>query len=198
MLNPNGNFGTRRLGGKDASSSRYIFTQLNDGGFLLLNVTRELFNETKLFPKFTLVSSYTANSISSSSSLMLFRKTVLKNYIIVDKVVDGLDVLNQDIIITSPADAFIKSIRVEPDTKDILCAYSLDNDELSKDKSIELAKKYQLKINIIKNGIHGSYRRLIVPKINECDSNNTNSCSNNFEIRIEKPGTLLSKFELLF
>jgi len=30
LLNPNGNFGTRRLGGKDASSSRYIFTQLND------------------------------------------------------------------------------------------------------------------------------------------------------------------------
>ncbi len=30
LLNPNGNFGTRRLGGKDASSSRYIFTQLNE------------------------------------------------------------------------------------------------------------------------------------------------------------------------
>lgn len=28
-LTPNGNFGTRRLGGKDASSARYIFTQLN-------------------------------------------------------------------------------------------------------------------------------------------------------------------------
>jgi DNA topoisomerase-2 len=30
LLLPNGNFGTRRLGGKDASSSRYIFTQLNE------------------------------------------------------------------------------------------------------------------------------------------------------------------------
>jgi DNA topoisomerase-2 len=30
LLNPNGNFGTRRLGGKDHASPRYIFTQLND------------------------------------------------------------------------------------------------------------------------------------------------------------------------
>lgn len=30
LLTPNGNFGTRRLGGKDASSPRYIFTQLNE------------------------------------------------------------------------------------------------------------------------------------------------------------------------
>jgi DNA topoisomerase-2 len=30
LLTPNGNFGTRRMGGKDASSARYIFTQLND------------------------------------------------------------------------------------------------------------------------------------------------------------------------
>ena len=29
VLTPNGNFGTRRTGGKDASSARYIFTQLN-------------------------------------------------------------------------------------------------------------------------------------------------------------------------
>ncbi|AYV75735.1 MAG: DNA gyrase/topoisomerase IV [Terrestrivirus sp.] len=29
FLLPNGNFGTRRLGGKDSSASRYIFTQLN-------------------------------------------------------------------------------------------------------------------------------------------------------------------------
>jgi DNA topoisomerase II len=30
ILTPNGNFGTRRSGGKDASSARYIFTQLNE------------------------------------------------------------------------------------------------------------------------------------------------------------------------
>ena len=30
LLTPNGNFGTRRIGGKDHSSARYIFTQLND------------------------------------------------------------------------------------------------------------------------------------------------------------------------
>jgi DNA topoisomerase-2 len=29
LLRPLGNFGTRRLGGKDAASSRYIFTQLS-------------------------------------------------------------------------------------------------------------------------------------------------------------------------
>lgn len=36
LLRPNGNFGSRRLGGKDAASSRYIFTQLNE-------LTRHLF-----------------------------------------------------------------------------------------------------------------------------------------------------------
>jgi len=30
LLKPNGNFGTRRMGGKDAASPRYIFTQLNE------------------------------------------------------------------------------------------------------------------------------------------------------------------------
>ena len=36
LLYPSGNFGTRRLGGKDASSSRYIFTQLS-------SITRNIF-----------------------------------------------------------------------------------------------------------------------------------------------------------
>jgi len=35
---PNGQFGTRAKGGKDAASARYIFTQLN-------KVTRTLFHE---------------------------------------------------------------------------------------------------------------------------------------------------------
>jgi len=30
LLKPNGNFGSRRMGGKDAASARYIFTQLNE------------------------------------------------------------------------------------------------------------------------------------------------------------------------
>ena len=37
LLYPSGNFGTRRMGGKDASSSRYIFTQLTE-------LTRFIFN----------------------------------------------------------------------------------------------------------------------------------------------------------
>jgi DNA topoisomerase-2 len=36
LLRPNGNFGSRRMGGKDAASSRYIFTQLSE-------LTRQLF-----------------------------------------------------------------------------------------------------------------------------------------------------------
>jgi DNA topoisomerase-2 len=38
MLKPNGQFGTRRLGGKDASAPRYIFTQLED-------ITGTIFNK---------------------------------------------------------------------------------------------------------------------------------------------------------
>lgn len=38
LLEPRGQFGTRLLGGKDAASPRYIFTQLND-------ITRVVFNE---------------------------------------------------------------------------------------------------------------------------------------------------------
>ena len=30
LLKPLGNFGSRRMGGKDAASARYIFTQLNE------------------------------------------------------------------------------------------------------------------------------------------------------------------------
>ena len=36
LLQPNGQFGTRLLGGKDAGSERYIYTQLN-------SITRKIF-----------------------------------------------------------------------------------------------------------------------------------------------------------
>ena len=44
FLKPNGQFGTRMLGGKDSASSRYIFTKLN-------NITFQLFNQND-FPLF--------------------------------------------------------------------------------------------------------------------------------------------------
>ena len=36
-LKPNGQFGTRMLGGKDSASPRYIFTQLNEITNLIFN-----------------------------------------------------------------------------------------------------------------------------------------------------------------
>ena len=37
LLLPNGQFGTRLLGGKDAAQSRYIFTQLSPASRLIFN-----------------------------------------------------------------------------------------------------------------------------------------------------------------
>ena len=86
-------------------------------------------------------------------------------------------------ILTVPADGFVKSINKEPDTNLIICARGTD--------SVLHARETQLRISIVKDGICGSYRRV--------SHNMRAPVDAEFEIRIEKPGTLqtLNSYEIV-
>ena len=184
-----------------------LYKLLNENGFLLLEEPNSEFHDwlkDYFNPShFTTVASY----CNETTGLYLLRKTISKNYILIDKCTYGLHetfMNNQNYIITVPSDGFIKSIHKEPDyeNSNVICAYLLndtqynyeydDKIELEKqqlNKVIEYAQKHQLKINIINDGVIGSYRMIHKPKLNlelQLDNNI------NFEIKIEKPGMLQS------
>lgn len=120
---------------------------------------------------------------SSEMGIYLYRKFIMREYMLIDKIESNM-MLQGNYILNCPADSFVKSIHKEPDYDEssILCAYGGP-------KAVEHATKCQLKINIEHNGQVGSYR-MIEDRIKQ-------NISDNYEIRIDKPGTLqsLSRYE---
>ena len=120
---------------------------------------------------------------SSESGLYLFRKVIAREYRLLDTLTANMS-LQGNYIFNCPADSFVKSIHKEPDYEEssILCAYGGP-------LAVEHANKCHLKINIEQYGQVGSYR-MIEDRI-------TQNISDNYEIRIDKPGTLqsLSRYE---
>lgn len=152
------------------------FDDLNHNGFLLIEVdSQPSFESTK----FRLVASYVGEN-----KYLLYRKVVSKEYTILDKLTSGIQ-FSGNMIFTCACDSFVKSIHREPEMEDysVVCAYNVDN-KLVSDGVVEYAKTTQLLINAEKNGDIGSYRMTTNMK--------TFDTHNDFEIRVDKPGTLQS------
>jgi len=144
-----------------------VLPDVNLNGFILARETNE---------SFIVVSSY-------NSELFLLRKVVSKEYKLIDTLGPNLD-LNGNYIFTSSCDSFIKSIWKEPDYEysSILCAF--DESGKVSQTAIAYARNCQLKINVEQDGQVGSYRMV--------DDDFRHNITNNYEIRVDKPGTLQS------
>lgn len=164
--------------------------KLNSNGFLLNEITLDadaIYREYKFNDcKMHLVASYT----KTDRAFYLYRKVSEIDYKLINEVKPEIN-LNGNYIITTQSDSFVKSIFKEPgfDENRVICAYNTDSNAIS-DIAIDHAKRHQLRINAEQNGTVGSYRIV--------DDTRTENAGKDFEIRIDKPGSLqsLSLYEI--
>lgn len=149
-----------------------VYEQLSDGGFVLTE-------SATAAAKMTLVARY--------NQYCLYRKLALDFEPLITNDIRSID-KTKSAIVTIVADGFVKTINKEPDTKTVICAYGTTPEDT--DLAIANALRTQLRINIVSEHVCGSYRRVrriaTVPNTAE------------FEIRIERPGTLqtLTRYEI--
>ena len=148
---------------------------LNTDGFLLVE-NSNVVDSSRL----NLVASYSSDTLCYT----LFKKVNAREYNLINEVTCGTN-YSGNYIITCQSDSFVKSLIKEPNMEDsrVMCAYATESNIIS-EIAIEYAKRNQLLINAEHNGQIGSYRM----------THDVSSFSPNkdFEIRVDKPGTLQS------
>jgi 3-oxoacyl-(acyl-carrier-protein) synthase/NADPH:quinone reductase-like Zn-dependent oxidoreductase/malonyl CoA-acyl carrier protein transacylase len=199
-----------------------VSNKITNGGFILLHADDDIFIRFNwINTKFTKIAVYINEN--THTGYYLFRKiyeSVIYKIVSIDdcicspKPVDesgstrNIFSINKHVIINSPCDGFVKSIHKEPgyENNSIICAYtytnacSLNNNnntynhKKDNEDAIDHALTTQMRINICKNGICGTYRMI------DTDSNKIVYVLEypDFEIRINKPGMLqsLTRYEI--